>query len=95
MHRKRWADLSGPQKAGIIIGGTLQIGLLVAGLWDVAHRKPEELRGNRRFWIGFMFVDWIGPLSYFAYGRKDSPLGRCCPCCRKTEEPAVLGEVGE
>jgi hypothetical protein len=95
MHKKRWGDLSGLQKTGIIIGGTLQIGLLVAGLWDVAHRKPEELRGNRRFWIGFMFVDWIGPLTYFAYGRKNSPLCRCCRCCRKTEEPAALGEVGE
>jgi hypothetical protein len=66
--------------------------VLVAGLWDVAHRKPEELRGDRRFWIGFMFVNWIGPLAYFGYGRKDSPL----PCLRHSaEEPAGFVEVGE
>jgi hypothetical protein len=94
MQKKSWADLSALQKIGIIVMGTIQVGLLVAGLWDVAHRKPDEVRGDRRFWAGFMFVNWIGPITYFAYGRKDSPLRRCCCGC-KPEEPAVTEEAAE
>jgi hypothetical protein len=94
MQKKRWADFSAAQKTGIIILGTLQISLLAAGLWDLAHRKAEEVRGDRRFWAGFMFVNWIGPIAYFACGRKDSPLCRChCGC--KAEEPAVTEEAAE
>ena len=93
MQKKSWADFSALQKIGIIVMGTIQMGLLVAGLWDVAHRKPEEVRGDRRFWAGFMFVNWIGPITYFAYGRKDSPLRRC-GCCR-AEQPVITEEAAE
>jgi hypothetical protein len=92
MQKKSWAGLSASQKIGIIVMGTVQMCLLVAGLWDVAHRKPEEVRGDRRFWAGFMFVNWIGPIAYFAYGRKDSPLRRCG--CR-AEQPVVIEEDAE
>ena len=92
MQKKSWAGLSAPQKIGIIVMGAIQVGLLVIGLWDVAHRKPEELRGDRRFWVGFMFVNWIGPLTYFVYGRKHSPLpGRG----RKAERPVITEEEAE
>ena len=67
------------------------MGLLATGLWDLAHRTSAEVRGDRRLWAGLMFVDWIGPIAYFAYGRKDSPLRRCCGC--KPEEPAITEEA--
>jgi hypothetical protein len=94
MRSKRWADLPILQKIGIIIGGTIQIGLLVVGLWDLAHRKPEEVRGDRRFWVGFMFVNWIGPLAYFVYGRKNSPL-RFWGCGKEEQgaQPAAVEET--
>ena len=92
MKKKRWADLSAAQKIGIVVMGTMQIGLLAVGLWDLAHRKPAEVRGDRRFWAGFMFVNWIGPISYFAYGRKDSPLRLRG---RKAEEPVITEEAAE
>jgi hypothetical protein len=79
MQRKRWADLSAMQRTGVIIGALIQFGLLAGGLWDLAHRSPDEVRGDRRFWAGFMFVNWIGPIAYFAYGRKKPlwGLGAC------------------
>jgi hypothetical protein len=96
MQKKRWADLSAMQRIGILIGATIQFGLLAGGLWDLAHRKPDEVRGDRRFWAGFMFVNWIGPVSYFAYGRK-KPIWECCAeCCgRKSDETPVIEETGE
>ena len=94
MQKKRWADLSGCQRIGIVVGGTIQFGLLVTGLWDLSHRKPAEIRGDRRLWFGLMFINWIGPLVYFAYGRKESPFR--FGCCQSggpevTEEAAQLG----
>jgi len=91
MQKKRWSDMSAAQKVGIIIGATIQFGLLAAGLWDLAHRAPEEVRGDRRFWAGFMFVNWIGPLTYFCYGRKE-PIWRSCSCC--CSESETIEEIG-
>ena len=90
MQKKHWADLPLCKKIGIIVGATIQFGLLAMGLWDLAHRKADEVRGDRRIWAGLMFFNWIGPLAYFAYGRKDSPFRKCC---RKDEQPAVLEET--
>lgn len=89
MQRKRWSDMSAVQKTAIIIGATIQFGLLAAGLWDLAHRSADEVRGDRRFWTGFMFVNWIGPIAYFAYGRKECVLKSCC---RSTENELPAAE---
>jgi len=90
--KKSWADFSAFQKIGIILMGTMQLGLLASGLWDLAHRTADEVRGDRRFWAGFMFVNWIGPIAYFACGRKDSPL---CRCGCKAKKPAITEETVE
>lgn len=74
--RKRWADLSAEQQAGVVILGCLQVGLLAAALWDLAHRSAEELRGDKRMWAALVFINWIGPLAYFTVGRK---TGLRCP----------------
>jgi len=92
MQKKRWDDLSICQQIGVIVGATMQVGLLVLGLWDVAHRTADEVRGDRRMWAGLMFINWIGPIVYFTYGRKDSPL---LNCCRKTEEPELIEETAD
>jgi hypothetical protein len=90
MQKKRWADLSAAQKIGIVIGATIQFSLLVGGLWDLWRQKPEDVRGDRRFWTGFMFVNWIGPIAYFTVGRK-KPVCDWRSCCRG-EEPTAVGE---
>lgn len=79
MTRKRWEDFSGSQKVGIVVLASAQIGLLATALWDLAHRDASEVRGDKRVWTGLVFVNWIGPLAYFAIGRKG---GGCrLPCC--------------
>ena len=79
MAKKRWEDLSGGQKVGLVVLATVQVGLLAAALWDLAHRSADEVRGDRRIWVGLVFINWIGPLAYFTIGRK-SGLS-CPPCC--------------
>jgi hypothetical protein len=74
MKKRSWNDLSGFQQAAIAFMAFVQIGLLAAALWDLAHRKPEEVRGPRAMWAALSFIDFIGPIAYFTVGRK----GGCC-----------------
>jgi len=40
-------------------------------------------------WAALAFVDVIGPIAYFAIGRK----GGCCSCCaEKTEDSPTIPE---
>lgn len=70
MHRRSWSDLSTQQRAQIIIVGIAQLALLGAALWDIWHRPPDRIRGPRGAWTAASFVNWIGPLAYFIFGRK-------------------------
>jgi hypothetical protein len=91
MATKSWSDLSPGGRVALIVLSAIQIGLLAAALWDVAHRTPEEIRGDRRMWAGIAFINWIGPLAYFTIGRKDGLSGLMEQCraltqsCRKSE----------
>lgn len=79
----KWDGLSTGVKVGLIALAAVQIGLLTAALWDLAHRKPDEVRGDRCMWAGLVFVNWIGPLAYFTVGRKGflGTLSSWCPIC--------------
>ena len=70
MAKKEWKDFSSRQKRGIVLGGTLQIGLLLAALMDIYRRPEEEIRGNKWLWTLAAFVNFVGPISYFLIGRK-------------------------
>jgi hypothetical protein len=89
----KWDELSTGAKVGLIVLATVQIGLLATALWDLAHRKPDEVRGDRRMWAGLVFVNWIGPLAYFTVGRKGflGTLSSWCSGCKS--HPAELEPV--
>jgi hypothetical protein len=74
MKNRRWGELNGCQRAGVVVMAAFQLGLLAAALWDLAHRKPEEVRGDRRMWAGIVFINWIGPIAYFCVGRRTQQL---------------------
>ena len=68
--KKRWSDLSPASRRAIIAAGIVQNSLLVATLVDLRRRPAKKIRGDKRLWTAAAFVSWIGPLSYFSYGRK-------------------------
>ena len=68
--KKRWKDLSPMQRRAIVAAGIVQNSLLVAALVDIRRRPAKKIRGDKRLWTAAAFVSWIGPLSYFTYGRK-------------------------
>jgi hypothetical protein len=67
---KRWRDLSTRQRRGVVLSGTVQVVLLMAALVDIWRRPKEEIRGDKRLWTALSFVNFIGPISYFLFGRK-------------------------
>ncbi len=70
MPNKSWSELTRPQKAGIIALSLVQLGLLIAALRDIRQRGDSEIKGNRKMWMALSFIDIIGPLAYFRFGRK-------------------------
>lgn len=70
-HRKpRWEDLSDRQRGAIVGVGVIQVTLMVAALVDIRRRSAEDIRGPKGAWVAAAFVNTIGPLSYFVFGRK-------------------------
>lgn len=68
--RKRWSELTPLQQVGIMILVSIQISLLVSALSDIYHRPADQINGSKIGWTLLSFVNFIGPLAYFAFGRK-------------------------
>ena len=68
--RKHWHELSGAQQAGIVVMTIVQLSLLAAALLDLRRRPAEEINGTKRMWTAAAFINFVGPISYFVWGRK-------------------------
>jgi hypothetical protein len=71
--RTPWGELTRRQRRGMIIRGTLQLGLLAAALNDLRRRPAAELNGPKLLWVAIACVNYlgIGPVIYFLFGRRD------------------------
>jgi hypothetical protein len=68
--RRRWSDLSTRQRSSIILAGALQLLLAGAALLDLRRRPAEQVRGSKKLWAAAAFVNLVGPLAYFVFGRR-------------------------
>lgn len=75
LQRKKWTDLTPFQKSMVVLLGFVQVTLLIAALVDIRDRSPEEINGDKRLWTLLAFVNYIGPISYFLFGRKPAQPG--------------------
>lgn len=67
---KHWSDLSSRQRALIVAGGAVQLALLGAALADLRRRPADQINGSKRLWTAASFVNFVGPLAYFRFGRR-------------------------
>jgi len=44
--------------------------ILNAALAAIYRRSAEEIRGDKRLWAVVAFVNFVGPGSYFLFGRR-------------------------
>lgn len=70
MARKQWKDLSAGQRWGVVLSGAVQLALLATALLDIYRRPAEEIRGSKRVWALVSFVNFVGPVAYFLFGRR-------------------------
>jgi hypothetical protein len=68
--RKKWSEFSTRSRRLITVTGVIEMALLVATLVDLRRRPAEQIRGSKRMWTALAFVNIIGPLAYFAFGRR-------------------------
>lgn len=69
-HKSHWKDFSAKRKTGMVILGLAQVALTTAAYRDLARRPADKVDGTKLAWSLALLVNWIGPLTYFAKGRK-------------------------
>jgi hypothetical protein len=68
--RKKWSELSDRSRRLITVLGVIEGVLLVATLVDIRRRPADQIKGSKRMWTALAFVNIIGPIAYFAFGRR-------------------------
>jgi hypothetical protein len=67
---KRWGELSPRQRVGGVISAIVQLVLAAAAWTDLAKRPADEINGPKPMWAVLILVNFVGPISYFAFGRR-------------------------
>ena len=70
MRQKQWKDLTDAQQRSLVLMGALQLALLAAALIDIRRRPADAINGSKRLWTAVVFINGIGPIAYFVFGRK-------------------------
>jgi hypothetical protein len=68
--KKGWNDLTDREKTSALVAISVQVSLLLTALTDIYRRPADEIRGNKWLWVAASFVNFVGPISYFLFGRK-------------------------
>ncbi|WP_430929398.1 hypothetical protein [Pseudarthrobacter phenanthrenivorans] len=74
--KKTWKEMSPSGRAGIIITAIVQVSLLVAAQRDISRRPAALINGPKAAWRAASFINFIGPMGYFVFGRKRSATGK-------------------
>lgn len=70
---EHWDDLTAPQKVGVMLAVSVQISLAVSAWADLYERPAEQVNGRKAMWACIIAVNFVGPLAYFAFGRRKAP----------------------
>lgn len=68
--KKSWKELSPMARVGTMAAATIQLTLLIAAQRDISRRPADQIRGSKALWRVATLVNFIGPASYFTFGRK-------------------------
>ncbi|GEL46118.1 PLDc N-terminal domain-containing protein [Cellulomonas hominis] len=66
----RWSELSTSRKVGTVVVGLAQVTLTAVAYRDLARRPAEEVNGPKVAWGLAILVNWVGPITYLAKGRR-------------------------
>jgi hypothetical protein len=75
---RRWSDLSDRSRMLLIAATIAEPILKAAVIIDIRRRPAGQIRGSKRMWIAAAVLvnsAGIGPISYFAFGRRRHAAG--------------------
>jgi len=70
MSKKKWSHLTVAQKRIIYVAGAAEVVATAAALRDLARRPANQVRCPKAAWVVAFFVQPVGPLAYFAAGKR-------------------------
>jgi hypothetical protein len=73
MVRKRWDELDPRLRQVMLVAASVEAGLKIAALIDLAQHPAPDIRGSKRLWAaGLTFVNSAGilPIVYLLRGRR-------------------------
>jgi hypothetical protein len=68
--RRSWSDLSDRQRTALMAAASVQVALAVTAWIDLARRPATEVNGSKGWWAAIIGLNFVGPLSYFRWGRR-------------------------
>jgi hypothetical protein len=66
--RKRWSELTLPQRIATVVLALGQLALITAAQVDIGRRPADQIRGSKRMWRMLALGNYVGPIAYFAIG---------------------------
>lgn len=70
--KRKWSELSRCTRRLIVVAAVAEAVFKVVMLVDVQRRPAALVRGPKWMWRLLAFVNLLGPLAYFAVGRRRS-----------------------
>ena len=70
--KKTWKEMPPAARIGTVLVGIAQMALMVAAQRDISKRPAELINGPKVAWRMAAFINFIGPMGYFVFGRKRS-----------------------
>jgi hypothetical protein len=67
---QRWDESSTVVKVLIMVLTAVQVSLAVSAWTDLAQLPAERVNGTKRRWAAIIAINFIGPMLYFARGRR-------------------------
>ena len=68
--KRKWTELTPIQQVTIAGVGLFQVLLLIGALVDLRRRPASQINGNKKLWTLAAFINFVGPIAYFVFGRK-------------------------
>lgn len=70
MAKRKWSEMSPRRRKLIVAAGVGEACLKAAMLIDLKRRPASQVRGSKWLWTPLALVNFVGPVSYFAIGRR-------------------------
>lgn len=68
--KTRWKELPAEKRSAITVAGVVQLVLLVLAQRDISKKPAAQIRGPKGLWRLATLINFIGPIAYFAFGRR-------------------------